>query len=240
MSQRKSLARAMGACSYPGRGIVVGKTSDGKKAVFAYFIMGRSANSRNRVFACYGDEVKTEPFDASKVEDPSLIIYSPVKVVGKDIIVTNGDQTDSIEQSLKGGHCFRHALMGRTFEPDSPNYTPRISAVLHLGKRVSDYTYEMSVLKCADGKGKKCERFFFCFEPENGTGHYIHTYRRDGNPLPSFEGEPERVRLGNDIKAIASEIWENLDADNKISLYCRAVDLRTGETESVLLNKYRK
>ncbi len=237
---RKTLARAMGACSYPGRGIVVGKTSDGKRAVLCYFIMGRSANSRNRVFREYGDEVKTEPFDASKVEDPSLIIYSPVKTVGRDVIVTNGDQTDTIEASLKAGHCFRHALMRRTFEPDAPNYTPRISALLHLGSRPSDYTYELSILKCADGKGKKCDRYFFVCEPESGTGRFLHTYKKDGAPLPSFEGEPERVKLGNDLKAIAAEIWDNLDADNKISLYCRAIDLKTGATESVLYNKYEK
>ncbi len=240
MSTKKSLARAVGACSYPGRGIIAGKTRDGKRAVFAYFIMGRSANSRNRVLSEYGDEVRTEPFDSEKVEDPSLILYSPVKSVGRDIIVTNGNQTDTIALSVKAGHCFRHALMGRTFEPDAPNFTPRISAILHLGKRAADYSYEMSVLKCADGKGKKCNRYFYCYEPESGTGHYLHTYKKDGTPLPSFEGEPERVKIGNDLSAIAAEIWENLDADNKIALYCRAVDLKTGETERVLYNKYVK
>ncbi len=238
--RKKGLSQAVGASSYPGRGIVVGKTSDGKKAFFAYFIMGRSANSRNRVFAEYGDEVRTEPFDESKVEDPSLIIYSPVKAVGKDIIVTNGDQTDTIEQYIKEGVCFRRGLQERTFEPDSPNFTPRISAVLHLGKRASDYSYELSVLKCTDGKGKKCGRYFYLYEPESGTGHYLHTYKKDGAPLPSFEGEPERVKLGSSLRAMAKELWEGLDEDNKIALVCRTVDLKTGETESILYNKYRK
>ncbi len=238
--RKKGLGQAVGASSYPGRGIIVGKTRDGKHAVFAYFIMGRSANSRNRVFAEYGDEVKTEPFDESKVEDPALIIYSPVKQVGRDIIVTNGDQTDTIEAYLQKGVCFRRGLQERTFEPDAPNFTPRISAVLHLGKKPADYTYELSILKCADGKGKKCSRYFYLYEPESGVGHYIHTYKKDGSPLPSFEGEPERVKLGNDVREIAAEIWENLDADNKISLYCRAVNLKTGETLRVLYNKYSK
>ncbi len=235
---RKSLERALKGNSYPGRGIIVGKSKDGKRAVFAYFIMGRSENSRNRVFVGYGDEVRTEPFDPSKVRDPSLIIYSPVKCVGRNVIVTNGDQTDTIEQSLKGGHCFRHALMQRTFEPDAPNYTPRISAILHLGKRASEYSYELSILRNEDGKGKRCTRAFYTYEPENGTGHFLHTYKKDGTPLPSFTGDPERVRIGNDLKEFADEIWNNLDADNKISLVCRAYDLKTGASEQVMINKY--
>ncbi len=234
---RKDLARLLAANAYPGRGIIVGKSKDGKKAMFAYFIMGRSENSRNRVFAEYGDEVRTEAFDASKVVDPSLIIYSAVKTVGKDIIVTNGDQTDTIEESLKAGHCFRHALMKRTFEPDAPNYTPRISAILHLGNKVSDYTYELSVLKCADGKGKGCNRFFFSYAPVSGTGHFVHTYRKNGSPLPSFEGEPVPVKLGSDLKEFADMLWENLNEENKISLVCRAIDLRTGAAESIVYNK---
>ncbi len=236
--RKKSLKQAVGASDYPGRGIIAGKTKDGKKAVFAYFIMGRSENSRNRVFREYGGELKTEPFDGSKVEDPSLIIYSPVKTVGNHIIVTNGDQTDTIEASLQAGHCFRHALMQRTFEPDAPLYTPRISAILHLGKRAADYRYELSILKCGDGKGKKCDRFFFTYEGINGTGHFIHTYRKNGNPPPSFTGEPVCVKLANDAHEIANEIWEGLDADNKISLYCRTVEFKAGKTESVLINKY--
>lgn len=231
---RKSMKKAVGNNSYVGRGIVIGKSKDGKKAVFAYFIMGRSENSRNRVFVEKGEEVTIYPFDESKVEDPSLIIYSPVKAVGDDIIVTNGDQTDTIEQFLKEGKCFRRALKTRTFEPDAPNYTPRISGILHLKKNA--FTYEMSILKSADGKGKKCNRFTFDYEPVNGVGHFLHTYVKDGNPLPTFTGEPERVLIPNDVKEFAEEIWNNLDKDNKISLYCRSVELKTGKTESVMYN----
>ncbi len=237
---RKSMQKLLAANTYPGRGIVVGKSKDGRKAIFAYFIMGRSENSRNRVFAEYGDEVRTEPFDRSKVIDPSLIIYSPVKVVERDIIVTNGDQTDTIEQSLKEGRCFRHALMSRTFEPDDPNFTPRISAIMHLGRKISDYCYELAIVKSADGKGKKTNRFFFTYEPENGTGHFLHTYKRDGNPLPSFEGEPVRVKIPASAKEFADEIWENLNEDNKISLVVRSVDLRTGAVESILINRHTR
>lgn len=233
----KSMKERLSGNTYPGRGIVVGLSEDGKKAMFAYFIMGRSANSRNRIFKEYGDELRTEPFDASKVEDPSLIIYSPVKVVGRQTIVTNGDQTDTVEEALKAGHCFRHGLMGRKFEPDAPNFTPRISALLQtLGR----YTYEMSILKSADEKGSACNRYFFAYEPIAGVGHFLHTYEKDGNPLPSFTGEPERVRIPNDLKAFADEIWENLDEDNKISLYCRAIDLKSGAYEKVLYNKFAR
>lgn len=236
-NMRKSMKNALKNNAYPGRGIAVGKSKDGTKAMFAYFIMGRSANSRNRVFAQYGDEVRTEPFDSGKVEDPSLIIYSAVKNVGSDVIVTNGDQTDTIEQAIKGGRCFRHALKTRTFEPDAPNYTPRISAILHFGKRVSDFSYEMAILKSADGSGKRCNRFFFEYEPVSGTGHFLHTYMRDGSPLPSFSGEPERILIPNTVEEFATEIWENLNEENKISLYCRSIDLRTGEKKDILLNK---
>ena len=235
---RKSMKRALSGNSYPGRGIVIGKSSDGRKAMFAYFIMGRSDNSRNRVFVENGDEVTIYPFDESKVEDPSLIIYSPVKQVGSDIIVTNGDQTDTIEEYLQKGKCFRCALNTRTFEPDAPNYTPRISGILHIKKGA--FTYEMSILKSADGKGVKCNRFTFDYEPVNGVGHFIHTYEKDGNPLPTFGGEPERVAIPNDVNAFAEEIWQNLDENNKISLYVRAVNLRTWQTESVLINKFQK
>ena len=236
-NRAKNLGRLLAANEYPGRGIVAGRSRDGKKAMFAYFIMGRSENSRNRVFAEYGDELRTEPFDASKVADPSLIIYSPVKTVGGDIIVTNGDQTDSIQAFLEKGVCFRRALMQRTFEPDSPHYTPRISAVLHLGGKPSEYSYELSILKCADGKGVKCNRQFFLYEAVSGLGHFLHTYRRNGDPLPSFAGDPERVKIKSDLHAFADEIWENLNAENRISLYCRAVDLKTGKSERVLYNK---
>lgn len=234
---RKSIKSVLAGKSYVGRGIVLGKSKDGKKAVFAYFISGRSANSRNRVFVEDGEGLRTEPYDASKVEDPSLIIYSPVKVVGKDVIVTNGDQTDTVEQYLKEGRCFRRALMTRTFEPDAPNYTPRISGILHLAK---PFSYELSILKSADRTGKKCNRFFYSYEPVSGTGHFISTYLKNGNPLPSFTGEPVPVIVPNGIKEFADEIWNALDPENKISLYCRAVDLKTGEVENVLCNKYQR
>ncbi len=234
---RKTMQKALAGKSYVGRGLVLGKTKDGKRAVFAYFISGRSANSRNRVFVEDGEGLRTEPFDASKVEDPSLIIYSPVKVVGKDVIVTNGDQTDTIESYLKEGKCFRCALKTRQFEPDFPNLTPRISGILHLGE---PFTYEVSVLKSADRKGKACNRFLFDYEPVSGTGHFISTYLKDGSPLPSFAGEPVPVMIPNDLKAFADEIWNSLDGENKISLYCRAIDLKTGATENVLYNKYTK
>lgn len=223
--------------AYPGRGIVVGKSADGTRAVFAYFIMGRSENSRNRIFTEEGGNVRTEPFDAGKVKDPSLIIYSPVKVVGSDVIVTNGDQTDTIEEFLKAGKKFRCALKTRTFEPDAPNFTPRISAILHLGK---PFSYEMSILKSADGQGSACNRFTFDYEPIDGIGHFLHTYISDGDPLPSFAGEPEPVYIPNDLGTFADEIWQSLDARNKISLYCRAIDLQTGVTENILINKYTK
>lgn len=229
----KSIAERIQGNPYVGRGIAVGLSESGKYAAFAYFIMGRSENSRNRVFKLEGDTLKTEPYDFSKVTDPSLIIYNAVRTQGKDVIVTNGDQTDTIYGALAMGKCFRHALKTRTFEPDRPNYTPRISAILHLN---GNYSYEMSILKCADGKGEKCNRFFFDYEPVAGVGHFIHTYVTDGDPLPSFEGEPEAIVIPDSCEAFAKEIWENLDSENKISLYCRYVDLTTGEEQSVLYN----
>ncbi len=229
-----SVKNALSGNAYPGRGIMVGLSQDGSKAMFAYFIMGRSVNSRNRIFVEENGALKTEAFDPSKMQDPSLIIYYPVKSAGHDVIVTNGDQTDTIEESLKAGKCFRHALKTRCFEPDAPNFTPRISALLHLEK---GFKYEMSVLKSADEKGTACNRFYYDYEPVAGVGHFIHTYVTDGNPLPSFEGEPERIALPNNLKAFADEVWENLNEENKISLYCRAYDLKTGKYESVLYNK---
>jgi len=221
---------------YVGRGIVIGKSGDGSKALYAYFIMGRSENSRNRIFKENGEEVTIYPYDESKVQDPSLIIYSPVKRVKEDIIVTNGDQTDTVEEFLKKGKCFTCALKTRAFEPDSPNFTPRISGILHLE---NGFTYEMSILKSADEKGSACNRYTFAYEPLSGLGHFIHTYVTDGNPLPTFMGEPERAAMPNTARELAKEIWENLDAQNKISLLCRAVDLSTGKTvESILINKY--
>ena len=234
--QIKSMKEAIQGNPYVGRGIVIGKSEDGKKAVFAYFIMGRSENSRNRVFVERGEEVTIYPFDESKVKDPSLIIYSPVKRVKDKVIVTNGDQTDTIEEAILSGKCFRHALKSRCFEPDAPNFTPRISGIFDL----KDFKYSLSILKSADENGSACNRYYFDYEPINGLGHFIHTYVTDGNPLPTFEGEPERVRIPNDLQAFAKEIWENLDANNKISLYCRAYDLETGAYENVLYNHFEK
>ncbi len=235
---RKSMERLLKGNSYPGRGLVIGKSSDGRRAFFAYFIMGRSENSRNRIFTEHDGNIKTEPFDAAKVTDPSLIIYTPVKTLDRDIVITNGDQTDTIEEFIVKGKTFHDALLTRTFEPDEPNYTPRISGIIHLAKK--SFTYEMAILKSADGKGKKCNRYFFEYEPVNGVGHYLHTYEKDGNPLPSYMGEPDRVKIGNDLKEFADEIWNNLNKDNKISLYCRAVNLRTWQEEEVLYNRNQK
>lgn len=221
--------------TYPGRGIVIGKSADGSKAVAAYFIMGRSANSRNRVFTEKDGEVFTEPFDASKVQDPSLIIYAAVRQYENNLIVTNGNQTDTIYDGLKAGVCFSKALESREFEPDAPNFTPRISGMLTFAD--GDFTYQMNILKSADEEGSACARYTFRYPALPGLGHFIHTYVQDGNPIPTFQGEPERVAVGNDIDKITDEIWNALNADNKISLYVRTVDLKTGETENRLVNK---
>mgnify|MGYP002795216805 FL=1 len=221
--------------SYVGRGIVVGKSKDGKKAVFSYFIMGRSENSRNRVFKEEGDEITIYPFDASKVKDPSLIIYSPVRQAKNSVIVTNGDQTDTVYNYLMNGKTFEEALDTRCFEPDAPNFTPRISAVLNFAD--GDFTYKMSILKSADEQGTACNRYTFSYAPLNGLGHFIHTYNCDGNPIPTFTGEPERVSIPDDIAQFAKTLWDNLNENNKISLYVRYTDLATGKYERVLYNK---
>ena len=221
--------------SYVGRGIIIGKSADGKKAVSAYFIMGRSANSRNRVFTQRDGAVFTEPFDASKVEDPSLIIYAAVREYENKLIVTNGDQTDTIYEGLKAGNTFAGALTTREFEPDAPNLTPRISGMLTFGE--GDFTYEMSILKSADAEGTACNRYTFSYPALAGLGHFIHTYVCDGNPIPTFQGEPERVAVPNDIDAFTTELWDALDEDNKISLFVRYTDLATGETDDRLINK---
>ena len=221
--------------SYVGRGIVIGKTADGKKGVFAYFIMGRSENSRNRIFVECGDEVKTHPFDASKVEDPSLIIYSPVRKIGNDLIVTNGDQTDTIYDGIAAGKSFSESLTARCFEPDAPNLTPRISGILHFGD--GDFTYEMSILKSIDTEGSDCARYTFSYPAKAGLGHFLHTYICDGNPIPTFQGEPERVAIPDCIDCFTNEIWDNLDENNKISLYVRYTDLATGAVENRMINK---
>ena len=219
---------------YVGRGIVVGKSEDGKKAVAAYFIMGRSNNSRNRVFVEKGSDVYTEPFDASKVEDPSLIIYAAIRKMDDSLIVTNGDQTDTIYNAVNNGKCFMHALRTREFEPDAPNFTPRISAMLFFNK---EYAYKMSILKSADDKGSACNRYTFEYEPLNGLGHFIHTYVTDGNPIPTFQGEPERVKIPNDIDEFTNTLWNALNENNKISLYVRYIDLETGKEDNRLINK---
>ena len=220
---------------YVGRGIVIGKTPDAKHAAIAYFIMGRSANSRNRVFTVKNGEVFTEPFDASKVEDPSLIIYAAVRSTEDKLIVTNGDQTDTIVEGLKAGMSFSKSLNQRKFEPDAPNLTPRISGMLSFEN--GDFMYKMSILKSADAEGSACNRYTFAYEPIAGLGHFIHTYVTDGNPIPTFQGEPERMAMDNDIDAFTNAIWENLDENNKISLYTRYIDLATGEYDERLINK---
>ena len=221
--------------TYPGRGIVIGKSEDGKKAVFAYFIMGRSENSRNRVFKEEDGDLFTEPVDYSKVEDPSLIIYAAVRNYENKMVVTNGDQTDTIYEFLKAGKCFKQALKTREFEPDFPNFTPRISGMLTFGE--NDFKYQMSILKSADEKGSACNRYFYEYTPLNGLGHFIHTYVCDGNPIPTFQGEPERVKIPNSIDDFTNEIWTNLNENNKISLYVRYVDLESGVYENRMINK---
>lgn len=220
---------------YPGRGILLGRTPDGKKAVLTYFIMGRSENSRNRVFEATADGIRTKAFDESKMVDPSLIIYSPVRVCGKVTIVTNGDQTDTIYDALSEGHCYRHALRTRTFEPDGPNFTPRISGVITPAG-----TYNLSILKTMDNDADTCQRFFYEYDaPKAGVGHFISTYQGDGSPLPSFHGEPIAVAVDcSDPKSWADKVWNALNADNKVSLFVRFLDLETRETQDVILNKH--
>lgn len=224
--------------SYVGRGIVIGKSKDAENAVFAYFIMGRSENSRNRVFVENGSEVIIHPFDASKVEDPSLIIYSPIRKYQNKTVVTNGDQTDTVIEFLEKGKSFEEALNTRCFEPDAPNYTPRISGMLEFED--GDFTYKMNILKSADENGTECNRFNFAYKPLAGLGHFIHTYMCDGNPIPTFTGEPERVEIPNDIEEFTKKTWENLDEGNKISIYVRYINLKTGKEESRMINKNSK
>ena len=235
--KQHDLAALLSPNPYPGRGIIAGLTPDGQKAVAAYFIMGRSENSRNRIFRPQGEDVMIYPFDESKVEDPSLIIYAPVRSLPGWLIVTNGDQTDTIRDFLQRGDCFESALRTRRFEPDAPNYTPRISALLHLE---GEYWYQLSILKSTDGKGEKCSRFTFDYAPMPGVGHFIHTYIGDGAPLPSFEGEPEQVSLPNDIDSLTDCLWSSLDASNKISLFVRLVDLKTGKSQTRICNKHHE
>lgn len=221
---------------YPGRGIVIGRSEDGKSAVTAYFIMGRSANSRNRIFVAEGEGIRTEAYDPSKLEDPSLIIYAPVRVLGSKTIVTNGDQTDTIYEGMDRQLTFEQSLRSRMFEPDGPNYTPRISGVLHVSD--GKYNYAMSILKSDDGDPSSCVRNTFTYEnPKAGEGRFIHTYMHDGNPLPSFEGEPEKVAVQGDIDSFAEMIWNSLNEDNKVSLFVRYIDIATGQYQTRIINK---
>lgn len=234
-----SLAAELAINTYPGRGIVIGRSQDGKSAVIAYFIMGRSANSRNRVFTQKGSGIITEAADAAKLTDPSLIIYAPVRVFENKTIVTNGDQTDTIYNFLSAGNGFAKALRTRTFEPDAPNFTPRISGVVKV--KNGDFSYKLSILKSDGGNDASCERFFYDYpQPVAGEGRFIHTYRCDGNPIPSFAGEPERVRMEGDIDAFTKTLWNSLDADNKVSLFVRYIDLKTNKPTDRIVNQYKK
>ena len=229
------LAALLRGNPYPGRGIVLGRSPDGNKAVIAYFIMGRSENSRNRVFVETPDGIRTQAHDPSKMTDPSRIIYAPVRVFGSATVVTNGDQTDTIREGLAAGRSFAEALRKRTFEPDRPNYTPRISGLVD-----KDGGYTLSILKSADGDPASCRRYFFEYgDPLAGQGHYIHTYMGDGDPLPSFEGEPEQVSIPCATAGeLADLVWDSLNGDNKVSLFVRYIDLATGTWESVIKNKH--
>lgn len=234
--EMKKLADELSATSYPGRGIVIGRTPDGKKAAIAYFIMGRSANSRNRIFVEDGEGIRTEAFDPSKLEDPSLIIYAPVRVLGNKTIVTNGDQTDTIYELMDKQFTFEQALRTREFEPDAPNYTPRISGILHFDN--GSYDYAMSILKSNNGNPDACNRYTFAYSnPVAGEGHFIHTYMGDGNPLPSFEGEPTLVDIPDDINEFADIVWNNLNEENKVSLFVRYINIADGAYESKIINK---
>lgn len=225
--------------SYPGRGIVIGKTPDSKYAVTAYFIMGRSENSRNRAFVTDGNGIRTEAFDPSKLSDPSLIIYAPVRVLGNKTIVTNGDQTDTIYDLMNQQQTFEQSLRTREFEPDAPNYTPRISGIIKVSD--NDFNYALSILKSSDGNPESCQRFTFTYNtPVDGEGHFIHTYKCDGNPIPSYEGEPKRVEILNGIDEFKSLIWDSLNNDNKVSLFVRYIEISSGKTETRIINKNQK
>lgn len=231
-----SLEQELKSNTYPGRGIVIGKSTDGTKAVTAYFIMGRSNNSRNRVFVTEGEGIRTEAYDPSKMEDPSLIIYAPVRVLGNKTIVTNGDQTDTIYDGMKEGLTFEQSLRSRQFEPDAPNYTPRISGIMNIED--GNYAYAMSILKSNNGNPDACNRFTFAYKnPISGEGHFIHTYARNEEPLPSFEGEPKLVDITGDIDSFTEMVWKSLNEENKVSLFVRFIDIETGIAETRIVNK---
>jgi len=234
--QKLNLKEELSGNTYPGRGIVIGKTPDGSKAVAAYFIMGRSSNSRNRVFVTEGEGIRTEAYDPSKLEDPSLIIYAPVRVLNEYTIVTNGDQTDTIYEGMAAGKSFEQSLRIRTYEPDGPNFTPRISGVMEI--KDGQFHYAMSILKSNNGNPDATNRYTFTYEnPVAGEGHFIHTYAQDINPLPSFEGEPKWVEILDDMDAFTNMLWENLNEDNKVSLFVRYIDIATGAYETKIINK---
>ncbi len=231
-----SIAEELKSNSYPGRGIILGKSPNGKYAVSAYFIMGRSVNSRNRVFVTEGEGIRTEAFDPSKLSDPHLIIYAPVRVLGNKTIVTNGDQTDTIYELMNQQQTFEQSLRTREFEDDAPNYTPRISGIMKTGD--GTYNYALSILKSADGDPSSCQRFTFSYnEPLCGVGHFIHTYMGDGSPLPSFEGEPKKIATYDDIDEFTNVLWESLNEDNKVSLFVRYIDIENGTYETKIINK---
>ncbi|MBP3580511.1 MAG: IMP cyclohydrolase [Clostridia bacterium] len=233
------IASLLSTNEYPGRGIIIGKSADGKSAMIAYFIMGRSENSRNRIFERYEGGMRTKAFDESKLSDPSLIIYNPYLALDCSDIITNGDQTDTIfnfaKQDESDFYAFEKALTTREFEPDSPNFTPRISGMLYY--KNNDFTYKMSILKSADGDDSVCNRYFFNYSPRSGHGHFIHTYEHDGNPIPSFMGEPEKVIMPNTAKELADVVWNNLNENNKVSLFVRTVNLETKQAEEIIINK---
>ncbi|BCZ27719.1 hypothetical protein EUBC25_18060 [Claveliimonas bilis] len=231
-----SIEKELQGNSYPGRGIIIGRSADGKNAVTAYFIMGRSENSRNRIFVEDGDGIRTQAFDPSKLTDPSLIIYAPVRVLGNKTIVTNGDQTDTIYEGMDKQMTFEQSLRCREFEPDGPNYTPRISGIMHIEGR--KYSYAMSILKSNNGSPESCNRFTFAYEnAAPGEGHFIHTYMHDGNPLPSFEGEPKLIGIPDDMDAFAESLWSSLNEENKVSLFVRYIDIETGKWQTRIINK---
>ena len=235
--EKLSLAKELSSTTYPGRGIVIGKSADEKYAVIAYFIMGRSENSRNRIFVTEGEGIRTQAYDPAKLEDPSLVIYAPVRVLGNQTIVTNGDQTDTIYELMDKQQTFEQALRTRTFEPDGPNYTPRISGIVHIEN--GSFDYAMSILKSNQGNPAASNRFTFAYEnPIAGEGHYIHTYMGDGDPLPSFEGEPTWVKIEGGIDEFAQMVWENLNEDNKVSLFVRYIEVATGKYETRMINKH--
>lgn len=231
-----SLEQELKGNAYPGRGIVIGRSANGKYAVTAYFIMGRSSNSRNRVFVTEGEGIRTQAFDPSKLEDPSLIIYAPVRVLGNDTIVTNGDQTDTIYDGMKDGKTFEQSLRIREFEPDGPNFTPRISGVMHVEN--GKYDFSMSILKSNNGDPDCCNRYTFTYDnPKAGEGRFIHTYMHDGDPLPSFCGEPKEVEIPDDMDAFTETVWNSLNEDNKVSLFVRFIDIESGECRTKIINK---